>query len=152
MKIDRLRYLKRVFNKDNAGFTLVEAVLCLAVLTIIAALMPLLYVNLYSVNHQLEESVHKEWDLFSIQFRKEVMLHDVEKVETRKLTLKSKEGDTIVFSFYGSLLRRQVNGTGHEVYLTAIKDLSFSSSDGMIGLEVKFINEKQREGRFMGHY
>ncbi|KIL45976.1 competence type IV pilus minor pilin ComGF [Jeotgalibacillus campisalis] len=152
MKTDPLRSQKHVYSNVNMGFTLIEVMICLAVLTIIASLMPLIFANLYSVNKQVEESAHEEWDMFSIQFRNEVKLHDIERIEPKRLTLKSKEGDTIVFSLYGSLLRRQVNGKGHEVYLTALKDLNFALTHQMIVLEVNFLNGKKREGRFGAYH
>ncbi|PPA71397.1 competence type IV pilus minor pilin ComGF [Jeotgalibacillus proteolyticus] len=134
--------------KMSNGFTLIEVMICLAALTIIAALMPLIFTSLFKMNENLEYSIHEEWDLFSIQFRNEVKLHQTLRVEPQRLTLTSPEGNLIVFSLYGSLLRRQVNGAGHEIYLTSLKTAHFTISDQIILLEVEFLNGKKRIGQF----
>lgn len=150
MRVDQKRK-KHVF-RDSGGFTLIEVIICLTVLIIVASLMPLMIVNINSAQTQMEANNNPEWDLFLIQFRNEVKLHEIQKTEPQKLTLKSKEGNNIVFSKYETLLRRQVNGTGHEIYLTSVKNIHFSIKNEMLWMEVTFLNGTKKEARLVAGY
>ena len=149
MRLDHSITYKHAVKRNTKGFTLIEVMFSLSVLVVIASLMPILFLSLHGANERLEESVAAEWDLFLMQFRKEVEKHDIEKIDQQKLTLKSKEGDTILFSSYGSLLRRQVNGMGHEVYLTSIQSISFSLQGTLLQLEVLFQNGTTKKAQII---
>ncbi|WP_165967159.1 competence type IV pilus minor pilin ComGF [Jeotgalibacillus sp. S-D1] len=150
MKHDQKR--RRHVFPDSNGFTLIEVIICLTILMIVASLMPLMIVSIHSAHNQIEANNEPQWDLFIIQFRNEVKLHEIQKVEPQKLTLKSTDGNVISFSKYETLLRRQVNGAGHEIYLTALKGINFSISNEMLSLEVTFSDGTKKEARFIDNH
>jgi len=108
-----------------------------------------MFLHVHYLNEQIEETVYEEWDIFVIQFRKEVQLHQVQRVEPNRLSLLNQQGQSIVFSSYGNLLRRQVNGAGHEVYLTGVNELTFNVIDQLIYLEVIFLDGTYKKAQFI---
>lgn len=46
-------------------------------------------------------------------------------IEDQSISLEALDGTTVTYEKYQTLIRRQVNGTGHEVFIRDIKTLSF---------------------------
>jgi len=149
MRLDQPELIKPASETNNKGFTLLEVVICLAILIVVSSLLPILFLHLHQLNETMEENIYEEWDLFVIQFRNEVKLHQIQHIEPKRLTLVNQTGHSIVFSLYGNLLRRQVNGAGHEVYLTGINELNFTSVNQLLYLEVVFTNGTIKKAQFI---
>ncbi|KIL44385.1 hypothetical protein KP78_33490 [Jeotgalibacillus soli] len=140
---------KNVSRLQTRAFTFIEVIFCLSVLIIIASLMPLIFLTISNANDRLEKPAAVEWDLFLIQFRQELTRYELERVEQQRIILMDHEGNRITFSSYRTLLRRQVNGTGHEVFLTAINSLNFTYIEGILQLEVVLNDGSVKNARFV---
>lgn len=116
-----------------------------AVLTIIAPLFAMLILSFLSLMEHQHHS--KEWDLFVIQFQEEIAPLMLESHTDQSVTF--IRGNTkVVFSKYGSVLRKTVNGTGYEIHLTAIDHLTFSRDGKMVMMGVQFKNGETKKSIF----
>lgn len=112
----------------NKGFTLLEAVLALSVLTLISGLF-LPTIKVLEKSEVLEQR-HQwtEWHIFLLQFRKILDQTTLVKVEGNRLFLeeskKSKKEIVTTIEQYHQLLRRVKNG-GHEPLLTKVEQITF---------------------------
>ncbi|MDZ5712151.1 competence type IV pilus minor pilin ComGF [Jeotgalibacillus sp. HH7-29] len=116
---------------------MLEVLVSILVLAVIAPLFAMLmfsYMNLISI-----ENHSKEWDMFSIQFQQEVASLMVESNTSQSITF-IKDEAKVVFAKYGTILRKTVNGTGHEIHLTGLNHLNISRNGDLITMEVGFKN------------
>ncbi|WP_404403777.1 competence type IV pilus minor pilin ComGF [Jeotgalibacillus malaysiensis] len=152
MKLIHQRFAFEIMKKKKFalisncdGFTMLEVMISVAILTLIAPLFAML---IFSYSHLISMQNHsKEWDLFSIQFQNEISGMVVASNTAQSITL-HKGNDKVVFSKYGSVLRKTVNGTGHEIHLTGITDLNFSTDGEIITMGVRFVNGDDKKSLF----
>lgn len=124
---------------------MLEVMISLTVLSVIAPLFAML---IFSFTHLINmQNDSKEWDLFSIQFQNEVSGMVVESNTSQSITFQNSN-DRVLFSKYGSVLRKTVNGSGHEIHLTGISDLNFSTNGGIITMGVRFVNGDNKKSLF----
>lgn len=124
---------------------MLEVMISVMILTLVAPLFAML---IFSYSHLISMQNHsKEWDLFSIQFQNELSGVVVASNTAQSLTL-YKGNDKIVFSKYGSVLRKTVNGNGHEIHLTGINDLNFSTNGEIVTMGVRFVNDEDKKSLF----
>ncbi|TFD97556.1 competence type IV pilus minor pilin ComGF [Jeotgalibacillus salarius] len=134
-----------VFRNNNKGFTMLEIMISIGILTVIAPLFALLIFSFASLLHY--ENPSKEWDVFAIQFQNEIGPLTIESHTQQSLTF--TRGEAIIrFSKYGTLLRKTVNGTGHEIHLTDIKDLMIWTDNQLVMMEVEFADGIKRKTVF----
>ncbi|MFD2913139.1 competence type IV pilus minor pilin ComGF [Jeotgalibacillus terrae] len=134
-----------VLHHNQKGFTMLEVIVSISVLSIIAPLFAML---IFSFEHLMnQQELSKEWDIFTIQFQKEVERLKIESYSSETVTLKNGEA-SIKFSRQSSLLRRTVDGQGYEIFLTGIDTIRFSAEENLISLEVKFLDGIQKEAIF----
>ncbi|AJD91442.1 hypothetical protein JMA_21250 [Jeotgalibacillus malaysiensis] len=140
-----LKKKKCVFISNNSGFTILEVMVSMTVLTIIAPLLALLILSFSQLI--LIENTTKEWDLFSIQLQNELNTMALVSNTSQSVTL-TRGSDQIVFSKYGSVLRKTVNGTGHEIHLTGLSDISFRTEGKVLTIGVRFVNGDEKKSIF----
>ncbi|KIL48511.1 hypothetical protein KP77_22980 [Jeotgalibacillus alimentarius] len=124
---------------------MLEVIVSISVLTIIAPLFAMLIFSFGQLMNQ--QDLSREWDLFTIQFQKEVERLKIESYSSETVTLKNGEA-SIKFSRQSSLLRRTVDGQGYEIFLTGIDTIRFTAEENLISMEVKFLDGVQKEAIF----
>jgi len=120
-KNERKKFVYMAINLRERGFTLLSTLL---IILIISITMPLLTSLLSSISYSTND------DTFSIQhffyFLRNDLLAAVDyKVEHNKLFLDLPSKKTAMIEKYGSVIRRQIDGKGHEIYLRDVKELTF---------------------------
>lgn len=111
-----------VFLTNESGFTLISSLLRIFIIVMI---LPMLIFILSKLTLQsMEESLSIQQLFFLIQAE----INEADEVaHTQKRLYVSQHDQKITFEQYGALLRRQVNGQGHEVYHRNIKSFNIKS-------------------------
>jgi competence protein ComGF len=106
--------------QGNTGHTLVEVIIALAVIVMITSLFPLLLIPIqkHPPITQLEET-----SLFFSMIGKEIREAKAIEVNNNTLYITNANQDVISFSKYHSLIRKQVNGLGHEVWVQNVHSI-----------------------------
>lgn len=124
-----MKYVYTVFQKNEQGFTFFSMLMTMAILFIT---LPLLAYLLQTVNYSSNYDEISTQQFFS--FLQNDVIHASDYTitnDTIELTVQEqgdKEDATFAsFEQYGQLIRRQVDGSGHEIYLRDIEDFTVNS-------------------------
>lgn len=131
--------IKRIFNKE--GHTIIEAIISLVVLLVLASVISLLIPPLQKqpTSTQFEES-----ELFFSMLGKEVREGIAIEVKNNGLYIMQPSGDVLSITKYHSLIRKQVNGLGHEVWVQNIQEMEIDSLSET-SLRVRLRDNKGKE-------
>ncbi|MGM8213493.1 competence type IV pilus minor pilin ComGF [Virgibacillus sp. W0430] len=108
-------------QKNELGFTLIHYLFLLTILTISLPLLSSLLQSMPDDSTTDELSIRA----FTHFIRDDVIRAIDFEVNSDVLTLYLYDGKRATVSKYNNVVRRQVNGEGHEVYLIGVKDISF---------------------------
>ncbi|OAS85119.1 hypothetical protein A6K24_06300 [Metabacillus litoralis] len=75
-----------------------------------------------------------EWELFVIQLHKDLKEASNITANKSEITFKNKLGESVRISQYKNLIRRQVDGTGHEIFLLKVKSVEFQQD--LLGVQL----------------
>lgn len=137
MKMYLSKQDKSVKGLNDRGFTMLEMLFSFSIFCMVASFLPLMFNIMFhhqSIEGRLQEM---EWGLFVNQLKKEIQASDYVNIVNGELTVINGE-DTTTFQKYQNMLRRRVNGKGHEVVLQNVKEISFQHIGG--GIQVRVIN------------
>lgn len=124
MKMLFIKQEKNANGFNNKGFTMVEMLFSFSVFCIAASFLPLMF-NILFHSDSIDARIQKmEWELFVNQLKKEIQTSDNVNVVNGELILINAE-ETISFGKYKNILRRRVDGKGHEVVLQNVKEIQF---------------------------
>ncbi len=123
-------------KSKNKGFTLLEMIFAFFVFMFLAGmLMPIL--NLSASYLNLEEFGIRETEVFFGQLGREIREAEEASVDAGTLLLVSPAGKGITYEQYGSMIRRRVDGAGHEIVLQNITAVRFARMPNGIIVTVK---------------
>ncbi|MDR7072714.1 ComGF family competence protein [Fictibacillus barbaricus] len=120
--------------KSERGYTLLEVIIALGVLLMLTSIIPLFLIPLQKAPpiSQLEDTI-----LFFSMIGKEIREASAIEIQNNQLNLAADNGNVTSFSKYHSLIRKQVNGMGHEVWLQNINSLEINRrSENFIEIEI----------------
>ncbi|MQR95608.1 competence type IV pilus minor pilin ComGF [Fictibacillus phosphorivorans] len=117
--IKLVRVHSRVTFKNN-GYTLVESMIALGVLIVTSFLVTLLFTHLQKQPQSVQS---EETALFFSMIGKEIREAATVEVRNNALFISLPSGEMVSFTRYHSLIRKQVNGLGHEVWVQNIQDM-----------------------------
>lgn len=127
------------FRNGSPAFTLLETILSITIILSISSLIPLFF-QCYNKTIQISNiDQTTEWQLFLIQTRLELEKATNIQIDRNKLSF-SNGKDLITYSKYNDLVRRQVNGKGHEPLLTNVKDYQLIKKEKQLHLTVQDSN------------
>lgn len=130
---------KCIFRNGSPAFTLLETILSITIILSISSLIPLFF-HCYNKTIQISNiDQTTEWQLFLIQTRLELEKATNIQIDRNKLSF-SNGKDLITYSKYNDLVRRQVNGKGHEPLLTNVKDYQLIKKEKQLHLTVQDSN------------
>lgn len=138
--VQQINWKKNVsFRSGSPAFTLLETILSITIILSISSLIPLFF-QCYNKTIQLSNiDQTTEWQLFLIQTRLELEKATNIQIDGNKLSF-SNGKDLITYSKYNDLVRRQVNGKGHEPLLTNVKDYQLIKKEKQLHLTVQDSN------------
>jgi competence protein ComGF len=126
------------YTVSQSGTTLIETIIALTVLLLLSSLLPLLFIP---IQKQPAISQLEETSLFFSMLGKEIREGEIIEVNNDSLFITHSDGNVISFSKYHSLIRKQVNGLGHEVWVQNISELVLEIQSDVL-LTVKIIDDK----------
>ncbi|EAH4436234.1 TPA: competence type IV pilus minor pilin ComGF [Listeria innocua] len=146
--MQKLIQLKNVhYRKSTSAFTLLETILSITIVLSISSLIPLFF-ECYHKTIQLSNlDQTSEWQLFLIQTRLELEKATDIQVNPEKLSFKVND-NLITYSKYNNILRRQVNGKGHEPLLHKVTNWQITNEENHLILKVTFSNNKFYTSKF----
>src|SRR5699024_9365095 len=134
------KYVYMAIRKNEQGFTLISM---LITITILFTTLPFLVYLIQSVsissNYQ-EISVHH----FFHFLRDEFIGAKEYKIENNTIILEYPS-ETVSIEKFGSLIRRQVDGRGHEIFLRDVDTITFTSLLFGVKTEIKTLQGEQYE-------
>lgn len=129
---------------NNKGFTMLEMLFSFSIFCMVAAFLPLMF-NLLFHNQSIEGRIQDmEWGLFVNQLKKEIQASDYVNIVNGELTIINGE-ETVTFQKYQNVLRRRVNGKGHEVVLQNVKEIYFQNLGKFFQIQVINLFEQKNE-------
>ncbi|HLR14423.1 MAG TPA: competence type IV pilus minor pilin ComGF [Bacillota bacterium] len=129
---------------NTKGFTLLSALFSLSVLIMI---LPLLSMSLKLVQqdpHEYTIDVHH----FFIFLRNDIIQATEVESTNHSLTLRLGSNVDATYQLYGTVIRRQVQNKGHEIYIRNVQSLGFQQTDHRINIEVTTTNGEKYEKEF----
>ncbi|MBC1377508.1 competence type IV pilus minor pilin ComGF [Listeria innocua] len=135
------------YRKSTSAFTLLETILSITIVLSISSLIPLFF-ECYHKTIQLSNlDQTSEWQLFLIQTRLELEKATDIQVTSEKLSFKVND-NLVTYSKYNNILRRQVNGKGHEPLLHKVTNWQITNEENQLILKVYFSNNKFYTSKF----
>lgn len=144
-----LKQIKRSFVsiiiKNRWGFTLISTLLAI---TIISLTLPLLTPIIKAVSYQTTYYLTSTEHFFFFIYQK-ILQSDYFYVKNNRLYFKNKNGQLIKIEKYGSVVRRQVDRKGHEIYLRDVENFTIKQLDHHIFIEVHLKSGEVYEKTFI---
>jgi competence protein ComGF len=134
---------------NEKGITLIELIISLAIILAIAALVPLLIKAITFAGKESKGTTIEETEMFFTDIGKEIRVAKEVGVSQQQLVLKAKNGDILVFSFYQGRIRKQVNGTGHEIWLQNTASFTAENNGRWIILKIVDFAGKKAERSYL---
>ncbi|WP_210365913.1 competence type IV pilus minor pilin ComGF [Bacillus sp. REN3] len=133
MKATIKRTAKNALMLNERGFTMLEMITSLATMLVIATIFPM-GIKLFLADGIYEQGLWRmEWELFSIQAKKEIQNAETVSVQADRIVLQG-DGKTVLYEKYGNSIRRRVDNEGHEILLQNISSLKLGEFEG--GVEI----------------
>lgn len=141
-KIPSYLQQKYVGFKSNEGFTLIEVLFALTILSIIVFFMSPIFQIVLDKKESKADLQGMEWTVFCNQLKKEVRNSTNAEIISGRLIL-TREIGSVQYEKYQTALRRRVNSTGHEIVLQNIEVSSFSILKNAVKITVRDLSGKE---------
>ncbi|WP_418936222.1 competence type IV pilus minor pilin ComGF [Natronobacillus azotifigens] len=122
--------------KSNRAFTLVEVLIGLTIFSTLMLLLPTIFRFVELDNHTDELAVRQFFHFVT----DEIHSNSIDRINTNSIQLRNNGGDKITISKYNDLIRRQVNGTGHEILLRNVNHFTVVSLSNGLHLTIQSQN------------
>ncbi|MDZ5607516.1 competence type IV pilus minor pilin ComGF [Bacillus pseudomycoides] len=137
-------------REGEAGFTLLEMLLCLLFLSIFFLLMPRLH-SLFIEKPYSKQINSWEWDVFmeqvQLEFRESQMGKGVELENQEDLLLfQMSNGANVTYEVLGNNIVRKVNTLGMEIILQKVSSVSYDLTPNILTIHVQDISGKMYHG------
>lgn len=129
------------YKSFENGFTLLNQLFILTAFMITIPIMAAIYNSLKQESYYDELSIQQFFNLLQQEVNQALTF----RTTPEKVFLTYNNEDEIVFEKYGDVIRRQVNGKGHEIYLRDVTLFQVSSLHHGINVIVNTKKEDQYE-------
>ncbi|MGL4588983.1 MAG: competence type IV pilus minor pilin ComGF [Mycoplasmatales bacterium] len=135
-----MKFIKKIFA-SNQGFTLLEMLICLLVMTLIVhnILMFMKVVKKFDYTFSLEQQLITA----SFQMNDDMLLSKNIICSGKTFMAETYSNNQIIYSFNGEKLVRQVNFSGHVIMLYDVQNLRFFEQANYCIMEV--VDERQKK-------
>jgi len=131
---------------NERGYTFIEALLQLVVVGIFASSIIFCMHYLYNFTYSAYAKEETEWELFVQDF--ESYLYDVVDVKSginhTSIYVEKRYG-VIIFGNNRDLIRKQIDGLGHEPVLMRVANAYYYVEGNIVTINVTFLNGLQKE-------
>lgn len=137
----------------NDGFTMVEMLFALGLFSLIAVFMTGALASVTDWhNEDVNTNSRMEWNIFIRQLEREIQKSRNMEVPKSNVLLLDKEGEEVTYEIYSNMVRRRVNGSGHEMVLQNIKSFHLKKEEKLLTITVMLINGDKYEKRLFKRY
>lgn len=135
MKMHLERQKWSVMQRKDNGFTMVEMLISLVIFMMLSILVTQIFLTVRE-NFSKKDQLHlKEWEIFSAQLKSEIRNSKDQSVLDNKLYIMTR-GSIVTIEHYKNIVRRQVDGMGHEIMLQNVADFNVKQDDSVISIQV----------------
>ncbi|MGM0874242.1 MAG: competence type IV pilus minor pilin ComGF [Bacillota bacterium] len=127
------------YDNNEQGYTFLNLILSFFIYSIIISSLTIILHFLLSHSQHPNDLKPYEWELFVIQLHKEFKEANNVVVNKTEVTLLNKQGQLISINHYQNLIRRQVVGKGHEIFLLNVKSVTFQQEPS--GVRISVVSE-----------
>lgn len=113
--------------------------------SLILSFIPLMYLSYAAVERSISTEKDYEWNIFLIQFRRELYSAEDWTVGSDERILIEKNDIPISYERYGRVVRRKVRDKGHEIVLQNVAGFSFRKERPGIYMMVEFADGTTKE-------
>lgn len=140
MKKRALRLRKSDMRNSFLGFTLLECLLALFLLSIICLLFSASVKNVAIVTNHIKSDRQKEWHIFVIQLENELKNCRYENTQANKMILRNKKNNKPVWIEHklGKIVK--IENGGYHPLLIGIRQANFIEEEKAIVIKVTFEN------------
>lgn len=126
-------------SHNERGYTILNLLFSLLIYIFIISTVTIIFHFLVSHSQHPKDLKPFEWELFIIQLQREIKESSELTVSETNISYLNKQGQNISISKYSNVIRRQVEGLGHEIMLLKVKNVSFQQKES--GFELSVISE-----------
>jgi competence protein ComGF len=149
------KYMWKCKVDNGLGFTFIEMLVVMLILMTITSLFPLLFTVLSEWIEEPSKLHPFEWEVAVSQLTMELREAEEITIENGSLRLRNFNQDVILYERFGNLVRRRVNGQGHEVILQNVGAIElYYIADGIrmvvTGIDGKVYEKKIHRWSGMG--
>lgn len=149
MKKNVYQSKKWLIKSRYNGFTLLECLLGLFILSTICLLFTAVVKNAAIVTKKLENETDKAWQIFLIQLENELKNCQYERTQETKIILKNnKNAKSVWIEFKLGKIVKVENG-GYQPLLTRVAAANFKEENNSVKLSITFENQQTTEARWM---
>ncbi len=134
----------------TSGFTLIECLLALVVLSVSLLMVDGIIKQIPQVNQQLSDRKDQEWHIFLLQLERELATCTYISVSDYTLFLRSAENNIVTIDRINGVIRKRDNG-GYQPLLTEVRGLNYQKVNESIRFTVTFENGVQKIGQWKIH-
>ena len=124
------------FYQNEQGYTLLNLLLSFFIYSIIISSLTVILHFLLSNSQQPNDLKPYEWELFVIQLHREMKESRNITVTESALSYTNKQDKPVNINQYQNLIRRQIGGQGHEIFLLKVQSVSFKQEGSSVKIHV----------------
>lgn len=132
---------------NKAGFTFLETLMSLTVITISIPFLLYLIANT-TYTSQIDMLSTEQFFIF---IRNEIMESKAVEISGNTLKFKGNDNRTVTINQYNTLIRRQVAGMGHEIFIRDVQDFRLTELDYGVLVAVTTLEGETYERTFRFH-
>ncbi|GGM31627.1 competence protein ComGF [Paraliobacillus quinghaiensis] len=133
LNIKKKKHVYTIIHLNENGFTLVSLLISVAIIGSTLTLIPTIFRLIEYDSHTSEYSIRQFFHFLSDELHK----NKYDYVENNTIHLTNESGKRITISYYPEVIRRQVNGVGHEIFVRNIE--TFHVKELSYGVHVSII-------------
>mgnify|MGYP001770196346 CR=1 FL=1 len=122
--------------QKEKGFTLIEILMSLTVLFIILSLLTPAFHLAVNYTAKRGNFHYFEWLVFIQQVKMELRESKDVRIYGTTIQFDKWTGERVTYEKYGTIIRRRVNDTGHEIMLQFIQQISYEKEGASIRIRV----------------
>lgn len=131
------------YYQNERGYTLLNLLLSFLIYSIIISSLTMILHFLLANSQQPNDLKPYEWELFVIQLHREMKESRNITVTESALSFTNKQGQLVNINRYQNLIRRQIGGQGHEIFLLKVQSVSFKQESS--GVRIHVVSEAGKD-------
>lgn len=126
-------------HHNERGYTILNLLFTFLIYIFIISTVTIIFHFLVSHSQHPKDLKPFEWELFVIQLHREIKESSNLIVNEENISYLNKHGQNISVNKYKNVIRRQVEGLGHEIMLIKVKDVTIQQKGA--GFELSVMSE-----------